>query len=78
MLCAMERLRTWLAESETTQLEFSKAIGVSQPTVSDWLNGHTSPTATKLKAISAHTGLSIDELLATPAAPTSTPSHAAA
>jgi transcriptional regulator with XRE-family HTH domain len=74
----MERLRTWLADTETTQLEFAKAIGVSQPAVSDWLNGHTSPTAAKLRAIAAHTGVSIDELLGPPPAPGQTTAHAAA
>lgn len=78
MISAMERLRAWLTDTDTTQLEFAKAVGVSQPTVSDWLNGRTSPTAQKLRTISALTSLSIDELLAPPPAPDHTPTHVAA
>lgn len=73
----MERLRAWLVESSKTQSEFAKAMGVSQPTVSDWLNGRISPTAKKLLAMSNYTGLSIDELLAAPAVLPAKPSHAA-
>jgi transcriptional regulator with XRE-family HTH domain len=78
MLSSMERLRAWLADTETTQLEFATVMGVSQPTVSDWLSGRTSPTVQKLRGIAAHTGLSIDDLLAPPPAPDHTPTHAAA
>jgi transcriptional regulator with XRE-family HTH domain len=77
MLRVMERLRTWLTEADKTQAQFAKEMGVSQPTVSDWLNGRISPTAGKLRKISEHTGLSIDDLLAAPAASTPT-THAAA
>ncbi len=38
-------------------------MGVSQPTVSDWLLGNTVPTVDKLKEMSNKTGISIDELL---------------
>jgi transcriptional regulator with XRE-family HTH domain len=68
MIRRMEALRTWLSESEKTQAELAKALGVSQPTVSDWLKGKFSPNAKKLKAISEYTGLSVDVLLAAPAA----------
>jgi transcriptional regulator with XRE-family HTH domain len=68
MLRAMEALRNWLTESKKTQAELAQALGVSQPTVSDWLKGKFSPNARKLKAISEYTGLSVDELLAAPAA----------
>lgn len=64
MIQGMERLRRWLDDSATTQLSLARALGVSQPTVSDWINGKIAPTVESLRAISAHTGLSIDELLA--------------
>lgn len=59
----MKRLRRWLEDSATTQLGLARVLGVSQPTVSDWINGKVSPTVESLRAIAAHTGLSIDELL---------------
>lgn len=78
MIAVMEKLRAWLLESETTQLAFAKALGVSQPTVSDWLTGNTTPTTQNLRAIAAHTGLSFEDLLSpTPSVP-ATRSHAAA
>lgn len=78
MILPMERLRAWLNESETTQLELAKALGVSQPTVSDWINGFTSPTAARLRLISEYTGISIDELLAAPSPSGASNNHAAA
>jgi transcriptional regulator with XRE-family HTH domain len=50
-------------ERELTQGELAKLLGVSQPTVSDWLNGNFTPTAKRLLHISKRTGLSVDELL---------------
>lgn len=78
MIRRMERLRTWLTDNDRTQLEFAKAIGVSQPTVSDWLNGNTSPTTQNLREIAAYTGLSIDDLLGLPPVSNSTAVRATA
>jgi transcriptional regulator with XRE-family HTH domain len=78
MIRRMEKLRAWLTASDITQLEFAREMGVSQPTVSDWLTGRTSPTAAKLKAIAARTGLSIDELLSAAQPQPSPSTHAAA
>jgi transcriptional regulator with XRE-family HTH domain len=77
MIGPMEKLRTWLTKSDTTQLEFAKSVGVSQPTVSDWLKGVTLPTAANLRTISRLTSIPIDDLLAE-TKKTSTRSHAAA
>lgn len=46
----------------------AKALGVSQPTVSDWVSGKTSPTAQNLVRIARWTGLTVDELLSEVAA----------
>lgn len=78
MIRAMEALRTWLSESDKTQAELAKALGVSQPTVSDWLKGKFSPNAKKLRAISDYTGISVDALLASVPASTGEPQSTAA
>lgn len=59
----MDRLAEYLEDTETSQAEFARAIGVSQPTVSDWINGEKFPSAQKLKLIVGVTGISADELL---------------
>jgi transcriptional regulator with XRE-family HTH domain len=59
----MEKLREHLTEKEITQAEFARRLGVSQPTVWEWLNGKSLPTAARLREIAQETGISIDELL---------------
>ena len=59
----MERLQQYLKDSEMTQAQLAAAIGVSQPTISDWINGHMSPSFDRLIVISRVTGLSLDELV---------------
>lgn len=56
------RLREHLKESGETQIEFAKRIGVSQPTVCDWLSGKITPSVENLITISSKTGLSLDYL----------------
>lgn len=78
MIRGMEALRIWLSESSKTQAELAKALGVSQPTVSDWLKGKFSPNAKKLRAISEYTGLSVDVLLASVPASNTVEQHSTA
>jgi transcriptional regulator with XRE-family HTH domain len=59
----MERLRQYLDSEQISQTEFGRRIGVSQPTVCEWLSGDSAPSIANLKKISATTGLSIDDLL---------------
>lgn len=59
----MEGLRAYMESRGFTQIAIARLLGVSQPTVSDWLNGNTKPTAERLLELSEKTGLSIDELL---------------
>ena len=63
MLCSMKALQRYLEDTATTQTELARQIGVSQPTVWEWLNGHTSPSADNLVRLSGITGISIDKLL---------------
>jgi transcriptional regulator with XRE-family HTH domain len=73
----MDRLRTWLEESGTSQKALAEALGVTQANVSYWLRGQT-PRRPMLLKLSEHTGLSIDELLSAPSVPPSAPNHVAA
>lgn len=62
-MSGMQRLQDWLDEHGKTQLELAKEMRCSQPTVSDWINGNTKPSADNLIALSQLTGVSIDGLL---------------
>jgi transcriptional regulator with XRE-family HTH domain len=62
----MERLKRYLKDEEVSQAELARRLGVSQPTVWEWLNGKSLPSAERLKALSEATGISIDDLLAAP------------
>lgn len=59
----MEGLRSYMLEHGITQTELAKRLGLEQPTVSDWINGHTHPRVETLLKLSEMTGLSVDELL---------------
>jgi transcriptional regulator with XRE-family HTH domain len=59
----MEALRTYLKDRAITQAEFASQLGVSQPTVSEWINGESFPTVTRLAEISRRTGISVDKLI---------------
>lgn len=64
----MKALKRHLKRKRMTQSEFATLIGVSQPTVTYWLNGSKTPTADKLVRIADLTGLTVDELLGRKAA----------
>jgi transcriptional regulator with XRE-family HTH domain len=78
MIPSMERLKRWLAESNTSQTALAKSLKVSQPTVSDWINGISSPSVGNLRALGEFTGLSLDELLSVTPSPSSTSQRASA
>jgi len=59
----MERLRQYLDDESVSQTELARRLGVKQPTVWEWLNGESSPSAENLQKLSRVTGVSIDELL---------------
>lgn len=59
----MQALDSYLKATNTTQTEFARRVGVSQPTISDIINKRHSPSVDLLKRIAKETGLSIDELL---------------
>jgi len=62
-ISGVKRLRKYLDDTKTSQKDFARQCGVSQPTVSDWVTGEIMPSIEKLKIMSNVTGLSIDELL---------------
>jgi transcriptional regulator with XRE-family HTH domain len=59
----MKALKRHLKRKRMTQSEFAALMGVSQPTVTYWLNGSKTPTSDKLVRIADLTGLTVDELL---------------
>lgn len=59
----MKRLRKYLEENSISQVEIARKIGVKQPTVWEWLNDESKPSAENLMKLSRVTGLSIDDLL---------------
>jgi transcriptional regulator with XRE-family HTH domain len=60
----MQALRKWLEVTRTTQAEFSREMGISQPTLHGILTGKHSAGSVLLKRISLATRISIDDLLA--------------
>jgi len=60
----MKALGNWLTRTNTTQTALASKVGVSQPTISQLINGVCSASSDLLKRLSLETGLSIDELLA--------------
>lgn len=59
----MDRLKQYLEDEGMTQIELAKRIGVTQPTVWEWLNHESYPSVENLRKLSRTTGISIDELL---------------
>jgi transcriptional regulator with XRE-family HTH domain len=62
-MVAMQALRQYMEEHEISQAELARRVGVQQPTVWEWLNGHCKPSTSKLIKLSAETGISVDELI---------------
>lgn len=60
----MEALRTWLTTSGTSQAALAKMVGVSQPCISDWVNGKVFPSLDNLRKLSRITEMTMDRLLA--------------
>jgi transcriptional regulator with XRE-family HTH domain len=59
----MKALESYLKSTNTSQTEFARQVGVSQPTISDIIRGEHSPSVKLLKRISKKTRLSLDQLL---------------
>lgn len=59
----MGKLKQYLIASGMTQKDLAERLGVSQPTISDWLRNVTFPSSENLREICKITGLSADDLL---------------
>ena len=59
----MRHLKDWFDKSSLTQKELAEKFGVSQATVSDWLNGNMAPQFDRLKEIRDRTGISLAKLV---------------
>lgn len=64
----MEALRIYLQERQMSQAELAAELGVSQPTVCDWLSGRSKPKTSRLLQISQVTGIAVEDLLKSAAA----------
>lgn len=62
-IACMKPLHSHLRRTRTTQADFARLMGVSQPTVSDWLSGKKNPRVAHLLRIANLTGASVDALL---------------
>ena len=71
-----KNLANLISERNLTQREFAKMVGVSAPTVNDWLKGKTSPRMNKIDKICSIFAIKRSDLLDPPAepAPPTTPS----
>lgn len=59
----MQRLQRYLEDEAISQNDLAILVGVKQPTVWEWLNGKSKPSAARLQMLSRVTGISIDDLL---------------
>ncbi len=58
-----QRIRKIANEKGMTQIEFARATGISQSTISDWGRKNTNPSADKIMVICKTLGVSPYELL---------------
>ena len=65
-----KNLANLISERNLTQREFAKMVGVSAPTVNDWLKGKTSPRMNKIDKICSIFAIKRSDLLDPPAEPT--------
>lgn len=56
------RIRELRRNADMTQVELANSVGVKQSTVAEWERGTSLPTASKLPALAASLGCTIDEL----------------
>ena len=59
-------LKRMMKSKNITQVELSKAIGITQPLLSIYITEKTSPNIYKLHAMAEYIGCSIDELMREP------------
>jgi transcriptional regulator with XRE-family HTH domain len=59
----MRKLKQFLLDSDMTQAQLAEQMGVSQPTVWEWVHGESRPTIDRLISLSKITGISIDDLV---------------
>lgn len=57
-----ENFKALLTKKKLTRYQVSKATGVSQGTLSDWVNGKSIPKYENLKKIADHYGVTIEYL----------------
>lgn len=55
------RIANWLEVLELPQAELARRVGVTPPSVSEWLSGRTTPRTEHLVAVASALGLTMTE-----------------
>ncbi len=58
-----ENLKTEIELSGKSKTEIAKAIGVSKPTISQYISGRAQPTLATLSKLCTYLGISADDIL---------------
>jgi transcriptional regulator with XRE-family HTH domain len=56
-------IEKYIRDSGISQSELARRLGVSQPTVSDWISGKKTPSGDKVLLLSREMGISVERVL---------------
>jgi transcriptional regulator with XRE-family HTH domain len=56
-------IEKYIRDSEISQSELARRLGVSQPTVSDWISGKKTPSGDKVLSLAKEMGVTPERVL---------------